>query len=162
MSRIPWSIVFLALLTSFIHAAPREEWGAVPVTVPRDGANWILTGRKKTVTLEASDRTIDIDSPKAHWKTLPPTANDLVVKRQGQTFNLDLRDARKVVVEPYDTGYGNGVKITLGDWEKAPDLKLFLTFSLEGEDEELAFGIVAVEGETRIDRLDWPPAMDAR
>jgi hypothetical protein len=161
MSCIGRSIALLTLFTSFASAAPREEWGAVPVTVTRDGANWILAGKKNTVTLDASDYTIRVATAQSHWKTLPPTKDDLVVKRGRQAFNLDLRDARKINVEPYDTGYGNGVKLTLADWEKAPDLKLFLTLSLEGKDEEFAFGIAAVEGETRIDRLDWPPAMDA-
>src|SRR5690349_8792761 len=102
MSCIVRSVALVTLLISFASAAPREEWGAVPVTVTRDGANWILAGKKNTVTLDASDHTIHIDSGQSHWKTLPPTKQDLVVKREGATFNLDLGDARKIDAEPYD------------------------------------------------------------
>jgi len=164
MKRIIALLVLLAVGSSLRaqQQPSREDWGAVPVTVSRDGADWIITGKKNVVTLDASDHTIRIDAGQAHWKTLPPTGRELVVKRGGQTFTLDLRDARKIAVDPYDTGYGNGVKLTLSDWEKAPDLKLFMTLSLEGKDEDFVFGIASVEGETRIDRLDWPTAMDAK
>src|SRR5262245_26551080 len=107
---------------SWGQARAREDWGAVPASVSRDNdGSWTIAGKKNTVTLDARDQTIHIQSGPVHWKTLPPTAKDLVVKRRGETFSLDLRDARKINVEPYDTGYMNGVKLTVADWEKAPD-----------------------------------------
>lgn len=144
------------------HKQDRAAWGAPLVAVERDEMGWRITGQRQRVLLDARDHTIHIESGPVEWKTLPPTAKDLVVKRGGETFALDLRAARKISVAPYDTGYKSGVKLTLSDWEQAPDLKLFLTLALEGKDEDFVFDIAAVEGETRIDRLDWPAPIDGR
>ena len=144
---------------------PREQWGAPRVTVERDGDSWKLTGQRSRVTLDASDYTIAIESGETTWKTLPPTAKDLLVRRTtgGDEFALDLREAGRIDVEPYDTGFKTGVKITLAEWPNAPGLRLFCTIALEGKEEDLVFDVAADEsGGTVVRRLDWPMPLDPR
>jgi len=154
----------------FGQQLPREEWGAPFVKVLREDGNWIVTGKKNTVTLNETNLAIKIQADSATWATVASSPEDMLVKHRGEEFTLRLADARKRVFEPYDTGFKTGVKIRLSRWQRvnvpyqgpALDLLLFLTVCLEGKDEELVFDVAAQEEETRIRQLDWPAALDAR
>src|SRR3954452_1011311 len=119
---------------------PRAEWGAPEVTVTRAGDRWTIAGKKQTVTLNASTLALEIKSGPTTWAMVPSGANDMLVKSRGEEFPLRLADAKHIAIEPYDTGFKTGVKITLGDWPhdgQVLDAKLYLTVCLEGKDEDL-------------------------
>ena len=142
---------------------PREQWGAPLVDVAGKDNIWTLKGKKQTVTLDASDLSVQIKAGAATWALMPSIAGDLHVRVQSKDRKLRLADAKRVDVEPYDTGYKTGVKLALSEWPEAPQLKLYLTLALEGADEDLVFDVVAVEtDETKIRQLDWPGPTDPK
>jgi hypothetical protein len=144
---------------------PRAEWGAPEVDVSRDGDSWTIAGKKQTVTLNRSNLSMQIKSGSTSWAMVPSAANDMLVKSRGQQFPLRLVDAKNIAIEPYDTGFKTGVKITLSDWQhdgQSLDAKLYLTVCLEGKDEDLVCDASAEEHETIVRRLDWPTALDSR
>ncbi|HSY18674.1 MAG TPA: DUF5696 domain-containing protein [Candidatus Acidoferrales bacterium] len=140
---------------------PRADWGAPLVTVAHADGHWTIAGKKQTVTLDEKSLALEVNAQGIVWKMPADATNEMVVKADGREFPLHLADAKKITIEPYDTGFKTGVKVTLGDWPKT-DLKLFLTICLQGDNEEVIFDSVAQEGKTILRQLDWPPAMDAR
>lgn len=160
---------FTAILTlsSCVSAQqlPREQWGAPAITVSDAGGKWTIAGKKNTVTINASDLGIRVNSETVHWLMMPSAARDMLVKNGDSEFYLRLADARKISIIPYDTGFKTGVKISLDSWRhngRNVSLPLFLTVCLEGRDEELVFDTVAREQTTVLRQLDWPTAIDAR
>jgi Family of unknown function (DUF5696) len=155
---------------SFAQRLPREEWGAPAVVVSRAEGKWIIAGKKNKVTLNESDFALSVQAGPAKWAMVPSSAKDMLVRSRGEEFYLRLADARKIDIEPYDTGFKTGVKISLGEWRHNGllnkgaelDLRLFLTVCLEGNDEELVFDVAANEREAVLRQLDWPTALDAR
>ncbi len=148
---------------------PREQWGAPIVDVSHADGKWIIAGKNQTVTLDKKTLALEVNAQSIVWKMPVSPTNDMIVKIGGEEFPLRLMDAKKISIEPYDTGFKTGVKITLGDWKKPRslsggkvDLKLYLTVCLQDDNEELVFDIAAQEGETVLRQLDWPPALDAR
>jgi hypothetical protein len=101
---------------------------------------------------------------------VPSSDDDLLLRSRGEEFHVRLRDAGKIDITPFDTGYKTGVKITLRRFRHHGllydgaelDVTLYLTVCLEGKDEELVFDTVARENETTVRELDWPKALDAR
>jgi hypothetical protein len=148
---------------------PREQWGAPLVNVNRTNDDWIIAGKKNTVTLDEITLSLEVNAQSIIWKMPTSSTNDMIVKQGGKEFPLRLADAKNISIEPYDTGFKTGVKITLSGWKKPHslfsgkvDLKLYLTACLQGDNEELVFDITAQEGKTVLRQLDWPPALDAR
>ncbi len=146
-------------------ALAREEWGAPPVTVTHDAAQWQIAGRKTRVRLRSSSLALEIESGPARWSLVPSRRGDLRMKTRGEEIEARLADAKRIDVVPYDTGFKTGVKVTLADWPgprgEALDVKLFLTIALEGKDEEVVFDVAADEGATTVRQLDWPTALDS-
>ncbi len=147
----------------------REQWGAPLVNVNSRNGDWIIAGKRNAVTLDEKTLALEVNAQSIVWEMPAPGTNDMIVKEGGKEFPLRLADAKKISIEPYDTGFETGVKITLSDWKKPHslpggkvDLKLYLTVCLQGENEELVFETAAQEGETVLRQLDWPPALDAR
>ncbi len=152
------------------RSASRAERGAPAVTVSNDGGVWTIRGKQQVVTLNEGDLALGIEAGPAVWQMVPSEPDDMLVKAGGDEFPLRLADAPRKEIVPYDTGFSNGVKITLGHWRRpgaandaaALDLTLYLTVALEGPDEELVFDVAADEGGAVVRRLDWPTALDAR
>ena len=143
---------------------PRADWGAPMVNVTNTGGTWIIDGKKQTVTLD-TNFALDVNAQGVDWRMFPSGTNDMIVQYRGQQFPLRLTDARKIDIEPYDTGFKTGIKITLSDFRRGRhklDLMLYLTICLQGNDEDLVFDIAAHEGDAILRRLDWPEALDAR
>jgi Family of unknown function (DUF5696) len=142
---------------------PRADWGAPLVNVSSANGVWTIAGKKQIFTLD-TNFTLDVNAQSVDWKMFPSGTNDLVVSYRGREFPLRLTDARSISIEPYDTGFKTGIKITLGDfrrgWHKL-DLTLYLTICLQGDDEDLVFDIAAHEGDAVLRQLDWPEALDA-
>jgi hypothetical protein len=139
----------------------RESWGAPEVQVSQADGKWTIAGKKNTVVVDSKDLSMQVRAGSVTWNMVPSGPKDMIVKSGGKDAAIRLADAGKIDVVPYDTGYKTGVKLTLSQWPGS-DLTLYMTVGLEGKDEELAFDVVAKEGQARIDRLDWPTAMDAR
>ncbi|HTQ40418.1 MAG TPA: DUF5696 domain-containing protein [Pirellulales bacterium] len=142
---------------------PRSEWGAPEVAVAHEADNWILKGKKRTVTLNAKNLAMEISAGANVWKMLPSRAADLLIKVQGVADALHLADAENIDIVPYDTGFKTGVKIILSNWKGTHgpvDLKLYCTVALEGADEELVCEVAADEQQAKIWQLDWPGALD--
>jgi hypothetical protein len=161
----------LFLLSSLIsQKLPREEWGAPLVTVSHEGGNWIIAGKKNTVTLNESDLAMVVQAGPVRWAMVASQDSDMIVKSKGEEFPLRLADAGKIDIKPYDTGFKTGVKIRLerfrnnGLLNAGPelDLALCLTVCLEGKEEDLVWEAVAIEHETTVRQLDWPKELDAR
>jgi hypothetical protein len=161
----------LFLLSSLIsQKLPREEWGAPLVTVSHEGGNWIIAGKKNTVTLNESDLAMVVQAGPVRWAMVASQDSDMIVKSKGEEFPLRLADAGKIDIKPYDTGFKTGVKIRLerfrnnGLLNAGPelDLSLCLTVCLEGKEEDLVCEAVAIEHETTVRQIDWPKELDAR
>jgi hypothetical protein len=130
----------------------------------------MIAGQKNKVLLDEKDLGISIQNGSANWTMVPSGPKDMIAKSGGGEFPLRLADAEKISIEPYDTGFKTGIKITLNGWrhvlapEKVPpplDLTLYLTVCLEGKDEELVFDVAAKESSTIVRELNWPTALDA-
>jgi len=147
-----------------------EEWGAPAVTVSRSAGEWTLSGRKNTVSLSEKDLAFAVRNGGVWWKLVPSSVKDLLVRQADDEFNLRLADAGEIRIEPHRTGFSTGIKITLDGFrstgQRAPGaplgLRLYLTVALEGGDEDLVFEAAAVERDTVIRELNWPPAVDGR
>jgi hypothetical protein len=150
--------------------ASREERGAPNIAVSHTGNIWVIAGQTNRATLNQSDFAITVQAGPATWKLAPSAKDDMLVKSKGEEFYVRLADAGSIEIEPYDTGYKTGVKITLGEFRHsgqmkggAPlDLRLYLTVCLDGPDEELAFDVSAAEQEAVVRQLDWPQQLDAK
>ena len=153
-----------------VRTASRADRGARAVTVSRKDGVWTIRGKHQVASLNEADLALRIEAGPAVWQMVSSESDDMLVKTDGQEFPLRLSDASNKEIEPYDTGYSSGVKITLGNWQRPGvtgdegqlDLTLYLTVALEGHDEELVFDIAADEKNTAVRRLDWPTALDAR
>src|SRR5258705_9753562 len=144
---------------------PREQWGAMPVTVTHTGGKWIITGKNNKVTLNEADLALQVHDGAAHWDMLPSVAGDMLGKAKGEDVSFRLAEAKRITIVPYDTGFKTGLKIALSNWQQAGstyDLDLFLTVCLEGKNEELVFDVAANERGAALRQLDWPAALDAR
>lgn len=140
--------------------------GAGPARqVTRDGERWTIAGSRQRVLVSARDLSITVTAGGTEWKTMPSAAGDLVVRRNGRDARLRLADASAIDAVRYDAGFKSGVKLTLSGWRvdaEPIDLSIVLTVALEGDDEDLAFDVVAAERETAARQLDWPGPVDGR
>jgi Family of unknown function (DUF5696) len=159
--------LFFALLCSAVSAQqlPRDQWGALPVSVSHNAGKWVIKGKHNQVTLTEASLALSIQAGPAQWNLMPSLAGDMLVKSKGGDVSLRIADAKKIDIVPYDTGFKTGLKISASGWQQkgiALDLDLFLTICLEGKSEELVFDVVANEREATLRQLDWPAALDAR
>ena len=174
MIRSFWAVLFASVV--FVPALvaqelSREDWGAPAVTVENATGVWTIRGKRQTVTLNEADLALRVDAGPAVWQMAPSKSGDLLAKSKGTLVPLRLANAKQKEIEPYDTGFSTGVKVTLSKFRQlseadtdavaAPDLTLFLTVALEGTDEDLVFNIAAKEGESIVRQLDWPEALEA-
>lgn len=157
----------LLLLAGVLPAQPpasREERGAPVITVSHSGNRWEIAGKKHRVSLDPAAMAIAIQAGAVAWRLAPSLEDDMRVRSKAKEAFLRLRDAAKIDVVPYDTGYKTGVKITLDGFRldgEPLDLTLYLTICLEGRDEDLVFDIAAREGEAALRQLDWPKQLAA-
>ena len=165
--RFATMIVLLLILSS--TAVPqqlaREKWGAMAVKVSQQGDNWVIAGKRTTVSLNKTDLALSILAGTAQWKMVGSSAGDIIVRSGGEEASLRLADAKQIAIVPYDAGFKSGIKISLAGWShkgRNLDLQLFLTVCLEGNNEEVVFDIAAKEQDTVLRQLDWPNALDAR
>jgi len=173
MQSEPLSIALALLLSTtplFAQTLPRADWGAPPVSISHSNGKWLIAGQKNKVLVDEKDLGITIQNGTANWSMVPSGPKDMTAQIAGAEFPLRLADAEKISIEPYDTGFKTGVKITLSGWRHilAPqnvppplDLSLTLTVCLEGKNEELVFDTAAREGNTVLRELNWPTALDA-
>jgi len=174
MQSTPLRIAAALLLSTAALSAqtlPRAEWGAPIVSIAHANGKWWITGQKNKVALDEKDLAISIQNGSANWAMVPSGPKDMTVKAGGVEFPLRLADAERISIEPFDTGFKTGVKITLAGWrhglvpDAAPpplDLTLYLTVCLEGKDEDLVFDVAAKEGNAALRELNWPTALDSR
>lgn len=149
---------------------PRAEWGAPVVEVTQHGNDWIITGQKHQVVLNHKDLSLSVKTGAVTWAMIASADDDMILKSKGEEFSVGLTEAGNIAIEPYDTGYKTGIKITLSRFRHEGmlhqgielDLMLFLTICLEGKDEELVYDAAALENETVVRQLDWPKQMDMK
>jgi hypothetical protein len=142
---------------------------APPVVLAREGSRHRIAGGRTSVTLDEASLGIEVVAGGARWSFPPATAPDLLVRTGGRELALRLADAGRKVVSPYRTGFRTGLKVDLSAWRSPAasgddplvDLTLHLTLGIESRDEELVFEVVAEEKAAQVQRLDWPPALDA-
>src|SRR5438067_1361420 len=142
----------------------RDQWGAPAVVVSKSTSEWVIKGRKNTVTLNSTDLALTVNAGTETWRMAASSAKDMTVRASGKDFDLRLADAGQITIVSYDTGFKTGVKISLGQWKylgKVIDLGLTLTVCLQGAGEELVFEIAADERNATLRQLDWPTALDA-
>jgi hypothetical protein len=145
-----------------------QDWGAPAVTLSHEAGAWRIAGRRNRVLLSDSDLSIQIDADGRPWRLVPSSSKDLQVRVKGVDRWIRLSGARGRQITPYRTGFSSGVRIALGDFQTSSspspglDLKLFLTVALEGGDEDLTFGVAAIEGAATVRELNWPTAVDGR
>lgn len=171
LSRLARLSLLLPILALSVAAQPlpRAAWGAPLVTVAHTGNTWTITGQKTTVTLDATDLALRVQTGGTTWAMEPSARGDLLIKTNnatGEDVALRLADAGRIDLAPYDSGAKTGIQLTLSGWKTAAaplDLTLYLTLALEGENEELVFAVAADESHgTVVRQLDWPAALDAR
>lgn len=160
-------IIFILLGTSSGSAQQRsrEAWGGAQVNVSQSDGNWIIAGKKHSVTFFPSEFSLRINTKSIEWKTVASSIDDMLVQRHREPIKLRLSEAKKITTERYDAGFKAGIKITLSGWrhkDQELDLKLFLMICLEGKDEDVVFDIAAEEGDATLRRLDWPTPLDTK
>ena len=143
---------------------PRADWGAPLVNISHADGKWAIAGQKQTVMLDDKSLALAVKAGSVDWKMVPSSTNDMIVKYRGKEFPLALTDAKKISIEPYDTGFKSGVKLTLSDFHHGfskLDLTLYLEITLQGDAEDLVFDIAAQEGDAVLRQLQWPTALDS-
>jgi Family of unknown function (DUF5696) len=167
VSVVPFLISLGALCFGQVSS---DVTGGPAVTISHADGRWSITGRKNTVVLNESDLAVTVHAGPVTWKMVPSSAQDLLVKMDGDEFRLRLADATDLKITPYATGFKTGIKLTLGGFrstgQRAPGsplgLRLVLTMCLEGSDEDLVSEAVAIESGASVRELNWPKEMDGR
>ena len=136
-------LINIALSTGLrAQQLPREEWGAVPVSVSHSGANWVIAGETNRVTLNETSLALTIQAGRVQWNMMPSQPGDMLVRSKDKPLSIRLADAKTISIVPYDAAFKTGVKIALSRWQhdgRQLDLELFLTICLEGRNEEVVF-----------------------
>src|SRR5439155_5446614 len=94
----------------------RDQWGAPAVEVKNEGKNWTIVGKKQRVIFNEDNLAIEVRAGDVTWHMAGSGPKDMLVKTGGDEFALPLKDASKIAVEPYDTGFKTGIKATLSSW----------------------------------------------
>ena len=171
-----WTLFFvtLTLLTCVqgmsAQVLPRDQWGAPLVAVKQIGHEWIIAGKKNSVTVDETSLAMKINAGGTEWSMVASEDSEMVVKVAGRQYFVRLADAGTIDVRPYDTGFKTGIKISLGRFHTSEpvvngvnlDLGLMFTICLEGNDEDLVCDVAADEHRAAIQQLDWPKELDAR
>ncbi|MBU6409830.1 MAG: hypothetical protein KGR98_05525, partial [Verrucomicrobia bacterium] len=151
---LPGAVFFIVCVFFFSPPAwaalSRADWGAPQVAVSESGGTWTIAGQKQVVRLDARTLALDIHAQGVDWRLFPSGTNDMIVKFHGRKFHMALADARDISIQPYDTGFKTGVKVTLSGFQHEGqdlDLTLYLTVCLQGANEELVFDTAATEGQ---------------
>ena len=112
------AIFVLTLGYNSIHAQTlsRDQWGGMPVTVLHQNGNWVIQGKKHTVTLNDRTLALTVGTGHAIWSTLASNRRDMLLKNGVEEFELGVAQAKTMNIVPYDVGFKTGVKISLGDW----------------------------------------------
>jgi hypothetical protein len=120
--------------------------------------------------LNKRDLGVNIRSSGATWKMVRSSDHDMLVGLGGDRFWLSFAAAGSMRIEPYETGFKSGIRITLGGFrgtgQIAPgaplDVRVVLTLCQEGADEDLVAEAMVNEGAAAVKELHWPRAMDGR
>ena len=169
------------------NSSGQADWGAPRVRVNNEGDRWIIRGARQTIEFNPPDLRLTIRAGSVVWRFLPSFAGDLTAKAGGAIFPLRLADAATKKVEPYQTGYLKGIKITLADFTMpgpppatgptprkgagaiadgslppgAPlDLVVQIFLGLEGRDEDLSVRVIASDGAARAREVLFPPSIE--
>src|SRR4030095_2594807 len=73
---------------------PREEWGAVPISVSHSGANWVIAGKINRVTLNEPSLALTIQAGPVRWNMVPSKPGDMLVRSKDKPLSLRLADAK--------------------------------------------------------------------
>ncbi len=128
------AIAFVICAVQHAQQLPREQWGAMPVTVSHEAGKWIIAGQKNRLTINETDLALNVQAGPAQWVMVPSKAGDMLVKSRGEEVSLRLAGAKTISVVPYDTGFKTGVKIHLAGWKQKSnniELELLLTVCLQ-------------------------------
>jgi hypothetical protein len=134
--------------------------GAVQVT--HTAVGWRIQGAIHTVILNENDFSISALDGSITWNFLPSDTNDILLNYKGNNFPFRFTDAGKKDIAVYQTGYKNGLKITLSQFRcnnKNVDLELQLFVCMEGSDEDLVCDIAAGEKNAGIKCCQWPKGL---
>ena len=158
-------------LAAFLTWTSLACTGDSVATVSHTSGKWTIAGKKNSVTVDEKTLAVTLTGGAAVWHLVPSSADDMLIRADGDEFRVGLADATSVKVAEYETGFASGVKIVLdgfrGTGQRSPgslvDVRLVLTLTLEGRDEELVAGLTVVErGTATVRELNWPKAMDGR
>lgn len=163
------------LFSAFAVGQPPSECGVPPIKVVQSGSDWILAGKKTTVTLNSGDLSMTVKSGATEWRLCPSSENDITVQAGPAIFEMakifqikadatlmkfQLSKAPRKEITPYSTGYSSGVKIKLsgfsaGENELPLAVQLFIT--LETPEEELVCTVTPLnENAFVIKECLWP------
>jgi hypothetical protein len=140
---------------------PRAFVASESILVKRQGTTWVITGRRRVVTLDEATLRLTVESDGRRWIAEQPQTPDLTMESGGRREELCLAGAGRRQIAPYQTGARRGVRILLErittlatDTSARPALQLFLC--LESGTEELICEVVGVQETVHVTRLTWP------
>ncbi len=159
-----WILGMLGILATQATAGEERtqtEWGRPQVEVKQEEDFWIIRGQRLRISLQSSNLSIQVKDSDTTWSMEGSTAGDLTVGTGGQTIALRMADAKKIEINPYETGFKAGVKIRLSEYlhqDKPIDLRVELFLCLQGRDEDLVCELIADEDKTAVKECRWPGA----
>lgn len=164
-----WLLAAGLMLPVRAVAAQQSVAEPQPVAVTHAADTWTAAGRRTKFALDAKTLGLTVESGGVAWKMMPSGPDDVLVGSDGDQFRLRLADGAAKIT-PYSTGYSTGVKIVLDGYrstgEKKPGVLLpvrfVLTLAIEGQDEELTAGAMAIENGVTVRELNWPKEPDGR
>ncbi len=164
MKLLPWIVCLMMLSASLAFGAEttQDDYGAPAVKVEQREGQWVLQGRRTHVEVSPSDLKMVLSAGGHTWSTVASSSGDLVVEADGKTCTLRLADAQTHEIEPYQTGFKTGVKITLQSFHQGDaevDLSIALFACLEGSREDLVCELIADESRCHVLECLWPPAL---
>lgn len=129
------------------------------VTVTHEGSDWTVTGEKTVLRLDGRSFAMTIQNGGTEWATAPSFSGDCIASADSTNMTFRLADASDIDIEPYTTGTGTGLKVSLDGFSMngvKQNFSLMLFITLEGEDNDVVCEAVPGEHQVRIKELRWP------
>src|SRR5512143_3076843 len=94
-----------------------EAWGAPRVQVDGKNGHWIIRGERNSVEFDTADLGLTVQAGDVEWRFGASSPGDLTARSDGTYHRLRLADAASKDVQPYETGYLKGCKVTLSGYQ---------------------------------------------
>jgi len=149
----------LALGLCYCLAGAMAALAQVNPAVRLEGAEWVIRGPARTVSLNSTNLALVVQAGKTTWQTLGSNSDDLSLHVDGVRWTSALREATNLVFKPFATGFSDGLRVQISGLQhlgQPVGVQLALTVALERETGDVICEVAALSGKGQIKELLWP------